>query len=90
MTASDNGSVRLSRDGAILEIVLDRPKANAIDKATSLRLNAVFEELRDDPALRVAILTGAGRGSSPRGGTSRPRPRAKPPMPTGARAASRA
>jgi crotonobetainyl-CoA hydratase len=52
--------VKLVRDGGVLEITLDRPKANAIDKATSLRLNAVFESFRDDPALRVAILTGAG------------------------------
>ena len=53
-------AVKLRQDGAILEITLDRPKANAIDKATSLRLNAVFEAFRDDPGLRVAVLTGAG------------------------------
>jgi crotonobetainyl-CoA hydratase len=47
-------------DGAVLEITLDRPKANAIDLATSRRLNDIFSSFRDDPALRVAILTGAG------------------------------
>jgi crotonobetainyl-CoA hydratase len=57
---TQEGPVRLERDGAVLVVTLDRPKANAIDKATSLRLNAVFEAFRDDPSLRVAVLTGAG------------------------------
>jgi crotonobetainyl-CoA hydratase len=52
--------VRLETHGAILEVTLDRPKANAIDLPTSRRLNDVFGRFRDDPALRVAILTGAG------------------------------
>jgi crotonobetainyl-CoA hydratase len=52
--------VRLHRDGAVLEVTLDRPKANAIDRATSLRLNEVWASFRDDPALRIAIVTGAG------------------------------
>ena len=46
--------------GAILEVTIDRPKANAIDLAASRRLNAVFSAFRDDKALRVAIVTGAG------------------------------
>lgn len=54
------GAVRTERRGAILEVVLDRPKANAIDTATSRELAATFATLRDDPQLRVAILTGAG------------------------------
>ena len=48
-----------SHDG-ILEVLLDRPKANAIDAATSRVLSGVFADFRDDPSLRVAILTGAG------------------------------
>jgi len=52
--------VKLHRDGAVLEVTLDRPKANAIDRATSLRLNEVWTSFRDDPALRIAIVTGAG------------------------------
>jgi crotonobetainyl-CoA hydratase len=47
-------------DGAILEVRIDRPKANAIDLPASRRLNEVFSAFRDDPALRVAILTGTG------------------------------
>jgi crotonobetainyl-CoA hydratase len=53
-------AVRTEIRGAVLEITLDRPKANAIDLATSQALHAAFRRLKDDPALRVAILTGAG------------------------------
>ncbi len=52
--------IKTHREGAILEVTLDRPKANAIDLATSRRMGEVFAEFRDDPELRVAILTGAG------------------------------
>jgi crotonobetainyl-CoA hydratase len=54
------GPVRVTRDGAVLEVVLDRPKANAIDAATSRVMGDVFADFRDDPELRVAIITGAG------------------------------
>jgi crotonobetainyl-CoA hydratase len=47
-------------EGPVLVITLDRPKANAIDVPTSRALYAAFESLRSDPALRVAVLTGAG------------------------------
>src|SRR6202163_4900101 len=47
-------------NGAILEITIDRPKANAIDLAASRRLNDVVTAFRDDPDLRIAIVTGAG------------------------------
>ena len=52
--------LKITRNGAVLEIVLERPKANAIDGATSCRMGDVFAEFRDDPKLRVAILTGGG------------------------------
>ena len=52
--------IRTRRDGGILEVTLDRPKANAIDLATSRRMGETFKAFRDDPALRVAIVTGAG------------------------------
>jgi crotonobetainyl-CoA hydratase len=52
--------IRTETRGAMLEITIDRPKANAIDLAASRRLNIVFSEFRDNPALRVAIVTGAG------------------------------
>jgi crotonobetainyl-CoA hydratase len=46
--------------GAVLEITIDRPPANAIDAATSRELGEAFASLRDDPSLRAAIVTGAG------------------------------
>ncbi len=52
--------IKTRRDGAVLEISLDRPKANAIDLVTSRIMGEVFAAFRDDPDLRVAILTGAG------------------------------
>jgi crotonobetainyl-CoA hydratase len=52
--------LKISRNGHILEIVLDRPKANAIDSKLSREMGRVFADFRDDPNLRVAILTGAG------------------------------
>ena len=52
--------IRTATDGAVLEVTIDRPKANAIDLKASRRLNEVFTAFRDDPALRVAIITGAG------------------------------
>jgi crotonobetainyl-CoA hydratase len=57
---STQDGVRTTRDGAILEVTLDRPKANAIDLAASRRLNAIFTAYRDDPELRIAIITGTG------------------------------
>ena len=46
--------------GHVLEVTLDRSKANAIDLATSRIMGQVFRDFRDDPKLRVAIITGAG------------------------------
>jgi crotonobetainyl-CoA hydratase len=44
----------------VLTVTLNRPKANAIDLATSRALGQVFADFRDNPDLRVAIITGAG------------------------------
>lgn len=52
--------VSAQRRGTVLEVTLDRPKANAIDAATSYKLADIFLSFRDDPELRVAIVTGAG------------------------------
>jgi crotonobetainyl-CoA hydratase len=48
------------REGTILEVTLDRPKANAIDLKTSRLMGETFKAFRDDPALRVAIVKTAG------------------------------
>ena len=48
------------REDGVLEVTLDRPKANAIDLATSRAMGEVFADFRDDPDLRVAIVRTAG------------------------------
>lgn len=55
-----NDALEITRNGPVLEIVLNRPKANAIDAATSFKMGETFLQFRDDDALRVAIITGAG------------------------------
>ncbi|WP_120503401.1 carnitinyl-CoA dehydratase [Sulfitobacter mediterraneus] len=52
--------IQTHREGAILQVTLDRPKANAIDLQTSSLMGEVFAGFRDDPNLRVAIITGGG------------------------------
>ena len=55
-----NEFVEIRRDGHVLEVTLNKPKVNAIDIPISQQLGQAFAELRDDPELRVGILTGAG------------------------------
>jgi len=57
MSAED---IKVRVEGGILEVTIDRPKANAIDRATSIRLGEIFTDYRDNPDLRVAIITGGG------------------------------
>lgn len=54
------GPILTRRQGGILEVTIDRPKANAIDLETSRVMGEIFRDFRDDPELRVAIITGAG------------------------------
>jgi len=60
MTDLTEGPIKTRREGGILEVTLDRPKANAIDLATSRIMGDVFRDFRDDDTLRVAILRAAG------------------------------
>ena len=55
-----DGPIKTRVEGAILEVTLDRPKANAIDLITSRIMGQVFRGFRDDAALRVCILRAAG------------------------------
>jgi len=55
-----NEAVRVERRNGVMEITLERGKVNAIDRATSVALGEAFCELRDDPELRVGIVTAAG------------------------------
>jgi crotonobetainyl-CoA hydratase len=54
------GPIKTRREGGILEVTIDRPKANAIDLVTSRIMGRIFQDFRDDESLHVAIITGAG------------------------------
>lgn len=60
MEMRTEGPILTRREGAILEVTLDRPKANAIDLKTSRIMGLVFRDFRDDDSLRVCILRAAG------------------------------
>ena len=53
-------SVKTKIFGHVLEVTLNRPKANAIDLKTSKVMGDIFCDFRDYPNLRVAFITGAG------------------------------
>ena len=52
--------LEVTRRNHVLEVRLNKPKVNAIDHAMSRALGEAFADLRDDPDLRVAILTAEG------------------------------
>ncbi len=52
--------VRVEKRGHVLEVCLNKPKVNAIDFEMSRQLSEAFVQLRDDPELRVGILTATG------------------------------
>lgn len=61
MSAASVGEVLVERDGAVLVITLNRPQVrNAINRALSEGVAAALDELDEDPALVVGVLTGAG------------------------------
>lgn len=52
--------IKTRSEGHILEVTIDRPKANAVDLATSKVMGETFMAFRDEPELRVAILRAEG------------------------------
>ena len=60
MSSTGHDVVRTRTEDGVLEVTLDRPKANAIDLATSREMGELFASFRDDPDLRVAIVRTAG------------------------------
>lgn len=52
--------IKTRTEGGVFEVMIDRPKANAVDLATSRQMGEIFQSFRDDPALRVAVITGSG------------------------------
>ncbi len=54
-------SVRVSRDGAVATLTLDRPQAmNALDDDAKVALRDRLQELGADQSVRAVVLTGAG------------------------------
>jgi crotonobetainyl-CoA hydratase len=54
------GPIKTRREGGVLEVTLDRPKANAIDLKTSRIMGLAFRDFRDDDSLRICILRSEG------------------------------
>ena len=52
--------VLTERHGRVLEIVLNRPPANAINRAMSWAIYRALKELQDDPDLTVGLIRGSG------------------------------
>ncbi|WP_211462256.1 crotonase/enoyl-CoA hydratase family protein [Collimonas silvisoli] len=54
-------TISFDTDGAICTITMTRPeKRNAVDRPMAEELRLAFERFENEPALRVAVLTGAG------------------------------
>ncbi|MBP0495888.1 enoyl-CoA hydratase-related protein [Pararoseomonas indoligenes] len=69
-------TIDLSREGPIAVITLNRPQVrNAIDLAAAHRLAAAVDAVEADPAIRVAIITGAGEVAFSAGADLRARAR---------------
>ena len=60
MDMRTEGPIKTRSVGAVLEVTLDRPKANAINLVTSRIMGQVFREFRDDDVMRVCILRAEG------------------------------
>jgi enoyl-CoA hydratase/carnithine racemase len=59
---SPSGAVRSTVDGAVATLVIDRPdKLNALTSSMTSQLEAHVTAINADAAVRVVILTGAGR-----------------------------
>ena len=53
----NDSPVNINRNGSVFELILNRPKANAIDGATSRMMGEAFVEFRDNPEYRVATVS---------------------------------
>lgn len=59
MTNSDEEIIAVE-SGSVYEITINRPKVNAIDTPTSRLMGEKFNYFRDNPNLKVCIITAAG------------------------------
>src|SRR5271169_56079 len=55
-----NLKLSFEHDGQVARVVLAAPKANIVDQAMMAALATAFEDLRNRPELKVAILTSEG------------------------------
>jgi 2-(1,2-epoxy-1,2-dihydrophenyl)acetyl-CoA isomerase len=56
-------TILLARDGAIATLTLNRPQnLNSLNKTLIDEIRAALKDLAGDPAVRVLLMTGAGRG----------------------------
>jgi enoyl-CoA hydratase len=71
-TMSEASEVLVSRDGAVVTLTINRPRAkNSLNRAVFDGLRAQLAQLRDDDAVRAVVITGA-EGVFAQGPTSRP------------------
>ncbi len=57
----EHSNIRVEKRPPLAVVALDRPKAlNALNTATLAELDAAFQELAEDAAIRVVLLTGTG------------------------------
>jgi len=62
---SEFQNIRVSTESGVAQLVLHRPeRINALNKAMLLEINAALDALEADAAVRVIVLSGAGRGFS--------------------------
>jgi enoyl-CoA hydratase len=57
----DNKFVKVTVDRGLATVTLDRPPANAVNLEVYDELRRTFHRLGEDPQMRVAVFTGAGR-----------------------------
>jgi len=62
MTA--DGTVRVERRGGCAWVTLDRPPLNLLEPTVIRSLHETFTDLARDPAVRAAVVTGAGRATT--------------------------
>jgi enoyl-CoA hydratase len=58
---TSTGALRISREGAVAVVRIDRPPANAVDPALIEEFLAELPPLAEDPEVRCILLTGTGR-----------------------------
>lgn len=57
----EDAGIHYRKDGAVARVTIDRPQVlNALNLAAHDALADIWDEIRDDPEVRVAILAGAG------------------------------